>query len=334
MKAFGELTALGQARRIRELAQDALTNYDLDVENVTLLNHHENTFFEVRTPGTERFALRVGGVYRRRPEEVIAEAHILRAVHEKDPGFMPLVVKTKDGAEYTIVEHFEGVPGPRVLTLFSWLEGRHLGVEPSSDMLTRLGAALAHFHNLSQGITVPEGAWLKKMNKVWPLGFPEKIYFGSNDPLLPLGRCKRFKKVAERLEDYLGGRFAERDSIRVLHGDFRTDNVKVESETVRILDLDDCQLGFPEQDIAIALFHLGWIEEEESEYESAQEHFLEGYSSVRPLPFTDLEDLQPFLYQVMLAETGHYLVSDDPADRAHWASFVVLADRKLKQWLV
>ena len=59
MKSFSTLTVLGQARRLRTLALNALQSYDLDVARLRLVTNEFNGIFRVDTTDGQKFILRV-----------------------------------------------------------------------------------------------------------------------------------------------------------------------------------------------------------------------------------------------------------------------------------
>ena len=59
MKSFRNLTELGQARRLRPLAWNALQQYDLEVARLHLVTNDLNCIFRIDTTQGEKYILRV-----------------------------------------------------------------------------------------------------------------------------------------------------------------------------------------------------------------------------------------------------------------------------------
>src|SRR5438132_6165619 len=133
MKTYDHLTREGQIRRVRRLAEQALSRYDLEVVSITPIQHFLNTVFrvEARPAGQsaqaiERYALRVHGPAAKGTSRIASEL-MWTAVLMRDLGVVvPEAVAARDGP--LIVEAgAEGVPGPRPCVLFRWVHGRFRG---------------------------------------------------------------------------------------------------------------------------------------------------------------------------------------------------------------
>jgi Ser/Thr protein kinase RdoA (MazF antagonist) len=59
MKLYTAITVRGQARRMRQLAINALTHYKLDVARLRLVTNDMNGIFRIDTRGGRKFILRV-----------------------------------------------------------------------------------------------------------------------------------------------------------------------------------------------------------------------------------------------------------------------------------
>jgi len=59
LKPYSSLTVRGQARRLRQLALNALTHYDLDVARLRLVTNDMNGIFRVDTRDGQKYILRV-----------------------------------------------------------------------------------------------------------------------------------------------------------------------------------------------------------------------------------------------------------------------------------
>lgn len=69
MKSFESLSYGGQIKRLRQLAKEALLNYDLEITEITTLDHGENTSFKVKTK-TDKISKNSSESYHRANESV------------------------------------------------------------------------------------------------------------------------------------------------------------------------------------------------------------------------------------------------------------------------
>ena len=139
MKTYHDLTEIGQARRLRVLALNALKNYDLNVTRLSLVTNDMNGIFRVDTTSGEKWILRIslpeGGHSR---EHVTAEMDWLAALARDTHLSVPRPVPARDGSLVTEADA-PGVPEARLCTIFSWVPGTDLAEHISPKSLLKLG---------------------------------------------------------------------------------------------------------------------------------------------------------------------------------------------------
>ena len=125
-KPYSQLTARGQARRLRRLAEQALACYDLDVVRLRLITNEFNAIFRVDTAAGEKYVLRVtlpeGGHDR---GTVAAEMAWLDALARETDLGVPRPLATRAG-ELVVETADAGVPEPRLCAIFGWAPGSDL----------------------------------------------------------------------------------------------------------------------------------------------------------------------------------------------------------------
>ncbi len=272
--------------------------------------HSFNTVFRVDASG-ERFALRVGDscrIHARGVEDVESEwlDELARA------GF-PVArnVRCADGAAWVEHEHVS-VPGPRVCTLFTWLDGSPLLERVTPVRMRRAGELLARLHEHAASFEAPslgspslESPSLGSPSFESPsLESPSSESQSLKSPLAPATLSDRIRAQRavyfheenrlQTFESEHGSLFVEAidrvqrqidelwsqppHSPHLLHGDFGPHNVLVNRGRYQPIDFQDLQFGFDVQDLGITLADLG-----RSLPESVQ-LFIDGYSTVRVLP--------------------------------------------------
>lgn len=325
MTAFDQLTHHGQVKRLRHAALAALDHYDLEVARLSLIQHAYNTLFEIRTPDGTRYALRVNGASQRSLGEIRAEMAWLHALAHETDLHVPEPLPTRAGGLVTTVEA-TGVPEPRHVAIFSWMDGRHQRHAPSPALVRRMGATLATLHIHAETFQLPADASLKRMDAVWPFGTPDKIY-GADHEWFPPERRALFQQAAEVVSSTLERVYQAPDGLRILHADLHLGNVKVQAGQLRVFDFDDCALGLPVHDIAISLYYLQYA----PNFPTNRAAFLEGYQQVRPLP--DFEPLETLIAARELAVMNYLLQSSNPQLQQATPFMLQHATRRLQAWL-
>ena len=192
----------------------------------------------------------------------------------------------------------EGVPEPRQVDLFEWIEGEQLGAATENlddeDAFARIYCALgeitARLHNQAVGWTPPAGfsrhAWdvdgFTGEQPVWGRFWENQGLTKSEKVLIEGARSRvRAELVAFGAGD---------DRYSLIHSDILPENVLVQGERLRVIDFDDAGFGWHLYDLATSL----------ADYRRAgrdaikREALVAGYRSARLLPDDYLRQLDLF----------------------------------------
>jgi Ser/Thr protein kinase RdoA (MazF antagonist) len=145
---FSELTQVGQARRLRPLAEQALEAYGLCWTRLRLLSNEWNCTFRVDTLAGPR-ALRI--MRRDTPTartKVHSEAEFVAELAEATDIAPPRVIPNRAGELFTIASAV-GVPEPRACVLFEWLRGSTVDSEVTPRRWAALGELTAKMHRFA-----------------------------------------------------------------------------------------------------------------------------------------------------------------------------------------
>src|ERR1700719_2670058 len=124
MQRFEDLPRSAQIRRMRRLAQFALTAYDLEQARITPLQHFLNTTFRIDIPyPKQRYALRISRAGYQDAATIRSELLWLQAIRRETDLVVPEPLANRNGLLLTTVE-IPGVPEPRHCVLFRWVDGR------------------------------------------------------------------------------------------------------------------------------------------------------------------------------------------------------------------
>lgn len=298
MSDFYRLAAAEQAERMQALARAALAQWDIEPQGLRLIKYRENAVFEVTAVDGRRYALRIHRSGYHTDAELRSELEWMRAL-AADGFEVPAIVATRAGALFTRVAH-SGVPEPRQVDLFEWVQGRQLGsieegLAGDEDANVRafgiVGALAARLHEQTARWTLPPGFTRHAWDAAGLMG--EHPYWGRFWELEALSDAERTLLLRARDRIRLDLEALER-SPRVyglIHADFVPENILVDGARVRVLDFDDAGFGWHLFEIATSLyFQMG-----EPYFDAICDALIAGYRSVRALSEEDLARLPLFL---------------------------------------
>jgi Ser/Thr protein kinase RdoA (MazF antagonist) len=333
MKSFDTLTYAGQVRRLRRLALQALSAYDIDRPRLTPLTHADNTTFRVDTVDGERYVLRIHRPSRKTPDEVRSELLWLEALHQEDDLVVPIPVPTRAGDLLTIAS-VAAVPEPRMCVLLRWIPGRFVDKTLTPSHLEQVGIFMARLQNSGAQFRPPTGFVRGRLDNLYgkPRGISESLARQQLDN--PEDEATAIQLVSDicspedgrRVERLIGRiRAVQRtlgqgpDTFGLIHGDLHQENYLFHEGQVRAIDFDDCGYGYYLYDMAITLFNVRFRDDTPQ----LRESFLAGYRRVRPLSaehegyidtFMDLRDLQMMIWAIEMR--------NHPVFRDTWAAEV------------
>jgi Ser/Thr protein kinase RdoA (MazF antagonist) len=278
VRAFDELTTRGRIGRLRELALDALRDYDLDVAQCSFVARGFNIVFRVDATNGSSYALRVSPSVRIHADGCeVAEATWLAALR-RDVGLaVPQVIPARDGS-VIVRAATAGVPDARSCVLFEWAGGHRLRDRLRADHVQTVGAVAAVVHQHAAGyVTEPPAGVLVADRVLYFRGAPRLEDLRPTYGSLFDDAVDRAQKALDELWRHPPHR------AHLLHGDLQPGNMMVSRNNVALIDFQDLVWGFDAQDVSIALLAFERIGD------AWGEAFQRGYESVRPWPVADPE---------------------------------------------
>ena len=316
---YALLDSEGQVEVLRRVALEAATAFGLGVRSLTLVLHAYNTTFRLDTDDGRRLALRVNTNSHSTSANVIAQQSWLHTLRAETDVLVPDPVSTRDGRWAAEVPCPEW-GGPLLVTVASWLEGEDVGA-CDEEQAAALGRTMARLHDHAEGFAIPPGADLPVFDE--PLFGDADLLTGR--PGLGTGEAAVLKAALDEGR----GAFAEAGAGRtpiLLHADLHGGNLKWHAGRLAVFDVDDCGLGVPALDLAIATFYL------RDGTTATEEALREGYASVRPLPDVTEAAFEGLVAsrQILLANS---LFQSSTADlRAEAEAYLVVTVERLRRW--
>lgn len=276
---------------LEQLASEALLRYPVEFHGqLSLLCRSENATFLVRGNGGKRFALRLHrGDYHQR-DEIESELAWLDALRENGITVPEAICAADNQRVQTLpVSATEN----RHVVLFRWIEGDMPTTDVEPRAFAQLGEITARLHQHSRSWAAPAGfrriVW-DNDTMVGPQGHWGRWQDapGLSEQDFPLIE-ETLTQVRRVLHNY--GKSAQRYGL--IHADLRLTNLLLHNDETRVIDFDDCGMGWYMHDAAAA---ISFVEHHPRAAEWI-EHWLTGYQKVCPLSDADLAVIPTMIVQ-------------------------------------
>jgi Ser/Thr protein kinase RdoA (MazF antagonist) len=311
------MTTQQQIESLSSCVAEIVGQYDLDVASTESINHEFNSTFKVTTSDGKRFALRINVNSTRTLENLKAEIFWVKTISNVQ---VPKPVDNAAGDYVTFGYH--DASGRRLASvLYTWLEGEELGDEPTIPQIRATGAAMAHLHQQSAGLQLPEGTTLPDLSD---------FFWGSPDFLTGAESMsneeQRLIARARELVDDTVRQLGRQESVQLIHADIHPWNVMWHNEEVAVFDFDDSGIGLRVQDLATSLYYLDTPEQDAA--------LLEGYQSVSPLPEYTERQMQVLLLHRRLTLLNYLYETTNPEHRDILPEYQVETLRRVSELLL
>ncbi len=329
MKPFQNLTQRGQARRLRQLALNALQSYPLRIRNVSLLAYHFNCIFRVDTQDGQKYALRINLPGVRSLAEIRSEAMWLAALRQDTDLLVPEPLQARNG-ELVVRAGAPGVPERRHCVVFGWVAGRDLHHQMTPENYARLGRFTARLHDHAKHWRPPSDFELRTHDEVLFIDREKGPLWAQDDPaLLPTTRAAVFRQVHEQVGGILREIYRENGPPSVLHADLHQFNVRLLGGEMCALDFDDCLLGHFVQDLGISLYYAQGHEN----YPALREAHRKGYQQLRPWPETQIGQVEAIIAGREFQLCQHLYFGSNPAYKTNLPGFFTRAEARMRRYL-
>ncbi len=280
------------------LANEALGLWELPTgSKARLINVSENETFLVEAPGGFKSILRIHREDYHTETAIACEHAWSRSLNEEGGVKTPDILPGRNGS--TIQSATSTALGQkRYLVMFEFVEGSE--PDQQDDLTTgfeELGeiAAKTHLHSIDWERPEP----FERL--VWDLDtvFGEEATWGNWRDGPNIGRQTRQvleqveATVIERLTRYGRGT----DRFGLIHADMRLANLLITKGETRLIDFDDCGLGWLMYDFAAGISFM----EDDPRIPELKQAWVRGYRSVRPLSEEDEVEIPTFVMMRRLA---------------------------------
>jgi len=278
--------------RLTALANASLSLWTLPPgATARLINISENATFLIEAADGYRSILRVHRQDYHTRNAIACELAWMQDLGANGGVITPATIAGRDGAEIQ-ENRIDGLPGSRYLVMFEFVEG----VEPdeNEDLVApfeELGEIAARTHIHSSGWKRP--ADFERL--IWNL---ETVYGAEptwGDWRDAPAMTDAARAVMQRLEDTVRRRLtAFGDSVErygLIHADMRLANLLIHQGSTRLIDFDDCGLGWFLYDFAAGISFM----EDHPQVPALKDAWVEGYRKVRPISSEEENEIDTFV---------------------------------------
>ncbi|XSG76585.1 phosphotransferase enzyme family protein [Herpetosiphon llansteffanensis] len=288
MKAFDQLTERGQHQRRRRLAEAALAAFGIKAEQLTFINHGENTTYRVKTAAadgsqtgfyrTGYYLLRLHGINYNSAAEINSELQWLKALAEEAKLPVPLPVAGLDG-RYVQSVQIDEIPHRYNCSLMEWLDGRLQINNPTPAHCQQLGLLVGQLHQHAQAWVLSSN--FQRRSWDWEGQFGANVSNGADHATVWAAIPAEHHQLLQQTMDD----FAEvecmlgkgRDVYGLIHADPHWGNILFADGAARAIDFDDCGFGYWLYDLAIAVGRWRIT----PQWDGIWQNFLKGYRQLQ-----------------------------------------------------
>ncbi len=297
---------------LHELANASLALWDLPQgAEARLINVSENCTYLVTAPDGTRAVLRVHREAYHSRRAIECELAWSAALSAASPVKSAAVHTGRDRRHIQEARH-PALPNSRYMVLFHFVEGT--APNPGDDLVEpfgELGGIAAHTHLHSLGWVRPEP--FERLTWDFDAVFgPQPTWGNWRDapgvtPAIGAVLEKTEATIRARLDAFGKGP----DRFGLIHADMRLANLLIGPKGTRLIDFDDCGLGWFLYDFATGISFM----EDHPQVPALKAAWVDGYRKVRPLSVADEDEIDTFVMlrrMALLAWIGSHIEAPEP----------------------
>ena len=306
---------------LARLAETALPLWDLPKGvDIRLINLSENATFLVSDTAGFKSVLRVHRPGYHSFRAIECELAWMAALDQEGVIRTPRAIPARDGAYIQTVSSTDGAD-PVFLVLFDFIHG----VAPASSddmegLFEELGriAAKCHQHALGWSRPAPFERLIWSAETV----FGPDATWGDwrSAPGVTEGITDDLEAVERSIVKRLNAYGTSPDRFNLIHADMRFANLLIEGGETRLIDFDDCGMGWLMYDFAAAVSFI----EDDPRLPRFKAAWLNGYQAIRPLTKADIDEIDTLVMlrrMALLAWIGSHIEAPEPQALApHFAA--------------
>lgn len=303
---------------LQQLAEQALRHYPQALQGeISLICRSENATFVVRLADGNRLALRVHRDDYHQCNEIESELAWLDSLRETGIQVPEALVGSNGKRVQTLALDEKH---SRHVVLFKWIAGEMPTTEVDPRAFAQLGEVTARLHQHSKAWGKPAG--FKRI--VWDhqTMVGENGHWGrwQDAPGLHIEDHQLIEQTLDRVDRILQKYGKSSHRYGLIHADLRLTNLLLHKGETRVIDFDDCGIGWYMHDAAAAISFV----EHHPRAQEWVEHWLTGYQRVCPLSEECLAVIPTMIIQrriQLLAWVGSHATTEMAISLgSHWVA--------------
>lgn len=296
-------------RAVGQVAEAALPRWGLAGATLKMINHSENTTY-LATPanGARPAILRVHREGYHSINGIKSELAWMHALQAEANVQTPQAIRGLDGEEIQTVSH-RSLPRARNCVLFHLIDGHEPTQANLIEPFKQLGevTARAHIHSMSW----ERPPYFERLSWDFEHSLGRHPNWGpwEEGPDMNPARRPLLQRLVDAIERRLKRFGQTRDRYGLIHADFRLANLLIHKGNTRVIDFDDCGIGWFLYDAGTAVSFF----EHKPEVPELMEAWKEGYRRVRPLSSEEEDEIWTFILlrrMLLLAWMGSHHETD------------------------
>ncbi|MCY1219990.1 Stress response kinase A [compost metagenome] len=280
-----------QISTLNAIVQNSLSKWGMPADaRAKLLSHSENAVFLLENNDGFRKILRIHRTDYHSENAVLSELAWMEALHNDAGVETPKALPGLDG---NLIQKVSAKPGEqaRMVVLFEFIPGAEPKIDDLAEAFHHLGSISAHMHNHARSWKRPE--FFERMTWDYRSSFGATPNWGSWKA--GFAAHKPGIEIVERADSVMKTRLQafgkSQDRFGLVHSDLRLANLLVEHGKTKVLDFDDCGLGWYLYDVASSMTFL----ENDPNADTIISSWIEGYQTVGRLSRDEIEEIPTFM---------------------------------------
>lgn len=280
-----------------QLAQTALTQYNISDARLFFLGHSENITFRIETSNSysgkpAKFLLRIHHPIAQQSDSIWQQHNVinsellwLSALHRDTNLIVPKPMQNKNGTLVTSIA-IDRKP-PLNCTLMEWVEGCQISIQPTPTQAWQIGELMARLHQHTSFWELPLGFVRPKYDSEQLQTSLMRLHLVS----ISDADFAVLETAVKRIALVMMALGKTRSSWGVIHADLNENNYIFHQNEARAIDFSRCGFGYYLYDIASTMLHL---------LPENRRAFVSGYQSVRLLRDDYENILEAFFLAAMI----------------------------------
>ncbi len=296
------------------LLQQILPRYGLATAQATALHSYNNHVYRVENSDQQRFSLRICGFPNMKRRSMVDEMRWLDFVAQRDPRLAPRPIANDRGEFVTVT----ATPtGERLSCLFAWIEGQELRGSATPAQMHKIGQSAAALHNIAREFPFPDASSDFRSDYCYDqsLMVSHRGWIDKHRAAIGAEQVALLDRAIDYVVAALDQLGTTPANYGIIHADLHLGNMLVQDGEITIMDFEQLGRGHYLYDLTVLWTEL---QDEPTDFTPLWQSFIAGYAEVAGLPFSQPEELNPFIVAIQLNALDWIYNADNPAVRVDY----------------